>query len=125
MADTDGTVCATWEEQMLPCLVKAGGEKVQGCEDATIGPERILLHDILVVDLRKADSAMSVLQMLSSVNNSQTDVADTHACKELSLCSMPLGLLTVSLMSMLAAYGTLVTAGSRFRMYAGCPDACR
>ena len=110
---------------MLPCLVEAGGEEVQGCEDATIGTQRVLLHDILVVDLRKANSAMSVLQMLSGVHHSQTDVADIHACEELSPCSMPLGLLTVSLMSMLAAYGTLVTAGSRFKMYAGCPNACR
>ena len=36
--DTGGTVYATLEEHMLPCLVKTGGEEVQGCQDAAIGP---------------------------------------------------------------------------------------
>ena len=37
--------------KLWPCLVKLGGEKVERGENATVRPQTVLLHNVLVVHL--------------------------------------------------------------------------
>lgn len=106
----DSTQGGIWGSRALPLsirrgrgarLVEARGKQVQRCEDAAVGAEVVLFHDVLIVHLQGTG-------VTYAKNSAEAPGSSVRAC----CCNRRQR--TVSRMSMLASYGVSKTAGSKF-----------